>query len=76
MISFLPQTDIIVKDNYTGSSVRFNFLTKDLNFNDVLSFAEAVFSHQLIVALVLSDGFQDGDLCLQGCPVHLKIREV
>lgn len=49
-------------------------LTKDLNSDDMLCFAVAVFSHQLVVALVLPDGFWDGDFGLQSCPVHLKMR--
>ena len=48
-------------------------LTEDLDFDDLLSFAEAVFSYQLVVALVLPDGFWDGNLCCQSCSVDLKI---
>lgn len=42
----------------------------------MLSFAKAVFSHQLVVALVLPDGFWDCDLCRQRRPVNLKIKSV
>lgn len=55
---------------------KIRFLTEDLDSNDVLSFAVAVFSHQLVVALVLSDGFWDGNLRPQSCPGHLKMRKV
>lgn len=47
-------------------------LTEDFHLNDVLRFPEAVFSHQLVAAFVLSDGFCNGDLRAQGRPVHLK----
>ncbi len=61
--------------NYLGKISFFgDVLTKDLYSDDMLSFAVAVFSHQLVVALVLPDGFWDGDLGPQSRPVHLKTR--
>lgn len=54
--------------------VIWRFLTKNLDSDDLLSFAVAVFSHQLVIALVLSDGFWDGDLGRLSRAVHLKTR--
>lgn len=48
-------------------------LTKDLHMNGMLSFAMAVCSHQLVVALVLPDSVGDGNLGPHGCAVHLKV---
>lgn len=48
-----------------------SFPTKDLNANHVLSFAEAVLSLQHVAALVLPDGFRDGNLGLQSRLIHL-----
>lgn len=51
-------------------------LTKDLNFNDMLSCAVTVFSYQLVAPFVLSDGFWESYLCPQGSPVHLNKKRV
>lgn len=40
----------------------------------MLGFAKAVFSYQLVVALVLPNSLWDGDVSPQSCPVHLKTR--
>lgn len=50
-------------------------LTKDLDSDDMLSFAMAIFSHKLVAALVLPDSYWDGNLCCQSCPVNLKIKK-
>lgn len=61
--------------NYTFKFLLFgDVLTKDLDMDNMLSFAVAVFSHQLVVALVLSDGVWDGNLSVYSRPVHLKMR--
>lgn len=51
-----------------------DILTEDLDPDDLHSFAVAVFSYQLVVALILPDGVWVGDLRLQSCPVHLNTR--
>lgn len=49
-------------------------LTEDLDSDHMLSLAVAIFSYQLVVSFVLSDGNWNSYLCLYRCPVHLKIR--